>query len=275
MGLTPPLPDAVVLGSDRSMGTSDTLEGALPSPLKLLREAGLIRQNLIFFALLTAALNGIVTASVGAWLAQTYSAHTARRQSVQGIADLIYERRTRAGMVVSSLRRGAEADELRFRKRAYDEVFVEWNKRIQNNVLQVREVVGARETSVFERQMQDLLVPALAEMDTCLTKAYDLRLAGQEPMPTIEACRYPMLHQFALDCAKGLTDELYRLTRLSFLPFSGNSRQEMAAATERVREVCTRPAVPPGEPAPAAAPTAPGTATPPAKLPDTPVAKGN
>ena len=69
--------------------------------------------------------------------------HQSRRASAQSIADLIYERRTRAGMVVSSLRRGADLDELRFRKRAYDEVFVEWNKRIQNNVLQIREMIGA------------------------------------------------------------------------------------------------------------------------------------
>lgn len=213
----------------------------MASPLKLLRESGLIRHNLVAFAVVTAVINGIVTASVGAWLAQTYSGHQARRQSVQSIADLIYERRARAGMVVSTMRRGADNDELRFRKRAYDEVFVEWNKRIQNNVLQVREVVGARETTSFEQLMQDLLVPALTQVDVCLTKAYDLRLAGQDPMPTIEACRFPLLHQFTLDCAKGLTDELFRLTRLSFMPFTGASRQETALATERVRDACTRP----------------------------------
>ena len=107
----------------------------MASPLKLLQEAGLIRHNLIIFALLTAAFNGIVTASIGSWLAQTYSDHNSRRQYVQNIADLIYERHTRARMVLSSLRRGAELDEVRYRKRAYDEVFVEWNKKIQNNVL--------------------------------------------------------------------------------------------------------------------------------------------
>jgi len=213
----------------------------LASPFRLLREAALTRQNLIVFALITAALNGLVTASVGAWLAQTYSSFQARRASAQSIADLIYERRTRGGMVVSSLRRGAELDELRFRKRAYDEVFVEWNKRIQNNVLQIREMIGSLESTMLERQMQDLLVPALTEMDACLTKGYDVRLAGQDPLPIIEGCRYAALHQFTLDCAKGFTDELYRLTRLTFSPIVGLTRREMEATSRAVREACTRP----------------------------------
>src|SRR5262245_57511683 len=115
----------------------------MASPLRLLREAGLMRYNLVVFAMLTAALNGIVTASVGAWLAQAYTTHLARRSSVQGLADLVYERRARAGLVVSSLRRGADLDELRHRKRTYDEVFVEWNRRIQVNLLQIRDVMGA------------------------------------------------------------------------------------------------------------------------------------
>jgi hypothetical protein len=214
----------------------------LASPLRLLREASLTRSNLIVFALITAALNGIVTASVGAWLAQTYSSFQARRASAQSIADLVYERRTRGGMVVSSLRRGAELEELRFRKRAYDEVFVEWNKRIQNNVLQIREMIGAVEATMLEQQMQELLVPALTEMDVCLTKGYDVRLAGQDPLPIIEGCRYAGLHQFTLDCAKGFTDELYRLTRLSFSPIVGLTRREMEVTSRKVREACTRPA---------------------------------
>ena len=231
--------------------------------MKLLREAGLVRQNLLAFALMTAAIQGIVTASVGAWLAQTYAGHQSRRVSVQSMADLIYERRTRAGMVVSSLRRGADADELRFRKRAYDEVFVEWNKKIQNNVLQIREVMGARETTEFETMLQTLLVPAMSEIDVCLTKGYDLKLTGADPMPQIEACRYNLLHQFVLDCAAGFTDGLFRTTRLSFLPFTGPGKQEIAAARDEIAKACTRPAAllaPP--PPPLAAPPTPAPAPP-------------
>ncbi len=234
----------------------------MASTFRLLRDSGLVRRQLVVFALLTAAFNGIVTASVGAWLAQTYSSHQSRRQSVQNIADLIYERRTRAGMVVSSLRRGADADELRYRKRAYDEAFVEWNKKIQNNVLQIREVMGAVETTKFETLMQDQLVPAMITMDICVTKAYDLKLAGQDPLAFIKGCRYAELNQFTLDCAAGFTDELYRVTRLTFLPLLDWNRRELEAARKRATEACTRPAIllapvpPPPKPAAANAPAA-------------------
>lgn len=234
----------------------------MASTFRLLRDSGLVRRQLVVFALLTAAFNGIVTASVGAWLAQTYSSHQSRRQSVQNIADLIYERRTRAGMVVSSLRRGADADELRYRKRAYDEAFVEWNKKIQNNVLQIREVMGAVETTKFETLMQDQLVPAMITMDICVTKAYDLKLAGQDPLAFINGCRYAELNQFTLDCAAGFTDELYRVTRLTFLPLLDWNRRELEAARKRATEACTRPAIllapvpPPPKPAAANAPAA-------------------
>lgn len=234
----------------------------MASPLRLLREAALTRYHLVMFALLTAALNGIVTASVGTWLAQSYASHHARRASVQTIADLIYERRARGGMVVSTLRRKADVDELRQRKRAYDEVFVEWNRRIQNNVLQIRDVIGAREASGFERQLQDLLVPVLTVMDNCLTRAYDIRLSGADPLPTIEGCHYAVLHQFTLDCAKAYTDELYRRTRLSLMPFSGPSQREMEEASRHVEEACARPTLPPPTPpSPAAQPAAPTPAT--------------
>ncbi len=229
----------------------------MASPLTLLSEAGLVRRNLILFALLTAALNGIVTASVGSWLAQTYNAYQARRQSMQAIADLIYERRARGGMVVSTLRRGADLDELRHRKRAYDEVFVEWNKRLQTNLLQIREVMGVANSSAFERLLQDLLVPTLATMDVCLTKGYDVRNAGQDPLPVIQNCNYPQLHQFALDCGASLTDELFRMTSLRLMPFTGPTRRDVLDAERRVRDTCIPPATPvarPAEPTPPAAP---------------------
>ena len=96
----------------------------------LLRYARLTRRQLIAFALASAAINGVITATVGAWLAQTYATYQSRRQSIENIAHLVYERRTRAGMVASAIRRGAEMDEVRHRKQAYDEVYVDWNKNV-------------------------------------------------------------------------------------------------------------------------------------------------
>ncbi len=90
------------------------------SQRNLLKHARLTRKQLIGFALLSAVINGLITASVGAWLGQTYAKYQARRQSIESLVHLVYERRTRAGMVTSALKRGADIDEIRYRKRAYD-----------------------------------------------------------------------------------------------------------------------------------------------------------
>ncbi|MFA5899190.1 MAG: hypothetical protein WC829_08760, partial [Hyphomicrobium sp.] len=193
--------------------------------LGLVRAARLTRRQMITFALISAVLNGVVTACVGAWLAQTYAAQQTRRKSVEMLANLIYDRRTRAGMVVSSMRRSAPADEIQFRKRAYDEAYVDWNKNILLNLFVIREVGGSFKFTALEKSFEDDLVATMADIDRCLTKAYDRKLAGEDVLPILDACRMAQMHQFVLDCGATFTDELYKLTRLSFSPFS-NARTE-------------------------------------------------
>ncbi|MEQ1694915.1 MAG: hypothetical protein ABL901_03650 [Hyphomicrobiaceae bacterium] len=214
----------------------------------LLQGAQLGRKQLVAFAILSAIVNGLVTAVVGAWLAQTYSAYQKKTTAIQNIADLVYERRTRAGMVVWAIKRNAELDELRYRKRAYDEAFVAWNTKTQRNIFMIRDISGQKGVTRLETQFQDLLVPGLTATDHCLTKAYDLRLTGGHALPVLDACRMAELHQFTLDCAATFTNELDRLTRLSFLPWSANSDETRKAVEARIDKVCT--ALPVPKPAP-------------------------
>ncbi len=207
----------------------------------LVRLARLSRRQLIAFALVSAVVNGIVTALVGAWLAQTYNGYHSRRQSVESIASLFYARRTRAGMVVSALRRNADEQEVRDRKRAYDEAYVEWNTNIRRNLFVIREVMGAKELANLEQVFEDSLVGALADMDRCLTKAYDERMAARSPLPVLEACRMPEVYQFALDCGAAFTNELHKMSQLTFLPFTV-SKDALTKAEMRVKKDCTRPA---------------------------------
>ena len=67
-----------------------------------------------------------------------------------------------------------------------------------------------------------------------------IKFVRTDPLPVIEGCQFQLLHQFALDCAKGITDELFRLTRLSLSPFAGNSRREVQEADARARAACAR-----------------------------------
>ena len=202
-------------------------------------------------------LNGIVTAFVGTWLAQTYATQQSRRKSVESLAHLIYERRTRAGMVVSSMRRNAPLDEVQFRKRAYDEAYVDWNKNILLNLFAIREVGGDMKFAGLEKSFEDELVASMADVDRCLTKAYDRKLAGEDVVPMLEACRMAQLHQFILDCGATFTDELYKLTRLSFSPFSNAKAERKRLAEINIKANCTRPPEPP----PPSTTTAPLTGT--------------
>jgi hypothetical protein len=242
--------------------------------LGLLKQAQLSRKQLIGFALLSAALNGIITASVGAWLGQTYARYQTRRQSIESLVHLVYERRTRAGMVSSALKRGADIDEVRFRKRAYDEAYVAWNKNIMQNIFAIREVTGEHMISTLEGDFQDGLVDAMSDVDRCLTKAYDARIASADPKPELEKCKMGELQQFVLDCGATFTNELYKLSKLSFVPFSATSGKEGRQVSEqRIKTACTRlkgepkPASPPM--APALPQTAPIAAAPAPALPET------
>ncbi|OYW53934.1 MAG: hypothetical protein B7Y80_00385 [Hyphomicrobium sp. 32-62-53] len=239
--------------------------------LGLLRQARLSRRQLVLFALVSAVINGIITASVGAWLGQTYAKYQARKQSIESLVHLVYERRTRAGMVASALRRGADIEEVKYRKRAYDEAYVDWNKSIMQNIFAIREVTGEYFLSKLEGHFQDALVAAMADVDRCLTKAYDARVAEQDPKPILEQCRMPVMHQFVLDCGATFTNEIYKLTKLSFIPFSTRLSEGPEKAEQRIARACTRPPEPPPAPAVAApVPVAPEVSAPATAVPAVP-----
>ncbi|MFA5951237.1 MAG: hypothetical protein WC807_13230 [Hyphomicrobium sp.] len=232
----------------------------------LLRYARLTRSQLIFFALASAAINGVVTATVGAWLARTYAIHQSRRQSIESIAHLVYERRTRAGMIASAIRRDADVEEVRHRKQAYDEAYVDWNKNVMLNLFAIREVAGDFKFSSLELVFENRLVDAMADVDRCITKAYDKRIANQDGKAVLEQCKMPVLHQFVLDCGATFSNELYKMTQLTFIPLSGQFSETKRLAEERIDKACSKPAAakaaePPVASPPAAPVTQPGTSS--------------
>lgn len=239
----------------------------------LLKYARLTRRQLILFAMASAVVNGIITASVGAWLAQTYSKYQARRAAIEAIAHLVYERRTRAGMVASSIRRNADVDEVKHRKQAYDEAYVDWNKNVMLNLFAIREAAGDLNVSSLEPVFEDHLVAAMADVDRCITKAYDARVANQDAKLVLEQCRMAELHQFTLDCGATFTNELYKLTQPFFFPFGGEFAKTKQLAEVRIRDACVTKAVPSQAPSGApATPVPPTAAVPPAAPAATPAA---
>jgi hypothetical protein len=237
----------------------------------LLRYARLSRQQLIIFALASAAINGVVTATVGAYLARTYSTFQSRRQAIEVIAHQVYERRTRAGMVASAIRRDADVEEVRHRKQAYDESYVDWNKNVMLSLFTIREVAGDLKFSALEPVFEDHLIAAMADVDRCITKAYDLRLTNGDAKGALKTCRMPELHQFVLDCGATFTNELYKLTQLTFVPFTNQFAQTRDLANQRIHKACIEDAPKPVlESGPMPAPAAP--AVPPADGKEEPTA---
>jgi hypothetical protein len=207
--------------------------------LGLAQVARLSRRQLITFAILSAVINGLVTAGVGSMLAQSYASYQRKNEAVQRIADLVYERRIRARMASAAIRRKAEPEEVRYRKRAYDEAFVEWNKKVQQNIFRIRDISGEPGVTRMETQFQDLLVPALSSIDRCLTKAYDSHIkATGDDIAILDACRMDDLHQFVLDCGATFTNELDRLMRASLASPWGPNEERRLRGVARIDKYC-------------------------------------
>jgi hypothetical protein len=119
-------------------------------------------------------------------------------------------------------------------------------------------VGGELKFAALEQMFEDDLVGAMADVDRCLTKAYDQKIGGKDPVPLLDECRMSTLHQFVLDCGSTFTDELYKLTRFSFSPFKSDWAERKKTAETNIRKDCTRAA----PDAPAAPAPVTGTTTP-------------
>jgi hypothetical protein len=169
-----------------------------------------------------------------------------RRLAVQNLSRFIYERRARAELVASSLRRNASIEELTRRKEAYDEAYVSWNSNHQANLLLIRQLLGNEEYTDFERLMEFQLVSRIFNpLDNCLTRAYDARLRKENPVPILDTCltgdaetSARTLVQAALDCGYAFTDELFRLSASPGNP----DRQDVG--TREIEERCAIPVQP-------------------------------
>ncbi|MEL6266808.1 MAG: hypothetical protein AAFR52_14380 [Pseudomonadota bacterium] len=174
-----------------------------------------------FIALLSFVLSGVIASLIGYGLALRAEADRAaeadrrlRIAAARGFAELIGERRTRAALVASALRRRADTDELRHRKRAYDEAYLRWNVRIQSAMLQVRELVDAPDYSRIETVIEErLVVRLLSPADACLTDGYDAAIAGRGGAAAWDGCEGDRLRRQTRICGVAITDAIHALSR--------------------------------------------------------------
>lgn len=165
-------------------------------------------------------LSGLIGAGFSNWLSgQTKEAERARIQAesrkaaVQNLSRYVYERRARAEMLASAFRRHAPVDEIKDRKKLYDDAYVKWNSNHQANLFLIRDVLQDDDYSYVESVVEFRLVGKIfGPLDGCLTKAYDSALSSGDPVGILNDCDARRLLQEALDCGYAVTNELYKLS---------------------------------------------------------------
>ncbi|HEX8212140.1 MAG TPA: hypothetical protein VF584_18330 [Longimicrobium sp.] len=103
----------------------------------------------------------------------------ARLMAVQSFSAQLEERRVRAELLLSALRRNLDLPELMARRAAYVQAYVEWEKHRQSNLLTVRRVTDASEQSPYEVPLSKL-GDLQRLVDEQLTAAYDRRLQRRD-----------------------------------------------------------------------------------------------
>jgi hypothetical protein len=117
--------------------------------------------NLVRHPLFLAVIGFIFTGVLGAYLTYRFNDQTQQHETerstrnsalaaVSDLSDLVNERRERANLVVSSIRRGAPEIEANARKVAYDEAYIRWNAKVPGDLLRIRAGLGFLYKSSYE-----------------------------------------------------------------------------------------------------------------------------
>lgn len=99
--------------------------------------------------------------------------------AISRISELMYERYTTAMFLASALKRDAPLEEIKERKKLYDDASLKWNTQIQNTQLIVRSITSDSAYSKTESFIQYGLTPHYSMIDRHLTAGYDAALRGQ------------------------------------------------------------------------------------------------
>jgi hypothetical protein len=186
-------------------------------------------------AIVTFLLTGLAATFVSKWLDDMskareldLAAHERAVESVREITNLLYERRTRANMLSSAILRGANLDEIKDRKKSYDDVFVRYNATLQSNMFRIREIFHTSDYTIFESILEGPVRKDFVMDDNCLTGSYDAALSSDtatrgsaalllSKCPVDGGVSMPIsqVHATILDCEYAFTDALYRIVQNS------------------------------------------------------------
>jgi hypothetical protein len=246
--------------------------------VRLLKQLGEASRHPLFITLVGFILTGIIGAAF-TWYLNSYStareadraerARTAEFEAtrrtrevdaVRELIELINERRTRAMLVASAIHRQSTEAEVEDRKRAYDDVYVRWNTKIQSLTLRIREIFKAAH-SEFEDYINDLNYEMtlgvrgrqrpqeehrealLTKMDACITKAFDTYRRDKfedkgNAVTVLNECNLDTTDQTLIDCSKTIADSLFAI--VNALDPTREKIQEVIGKYE-IKNVCNIP----------------------------------
>jgi hypothetical protein len=115
-------------------------------------------------------------------------------------------------MLYSAILRQAELEEIKERKRLYDDAYVKWNSNLQANSLMIRDLLKGEVYTFIESSIQTILVEKIfSPLDKCLTLAYDETVSGRSGTKIVEECKAGELLRRSLSCGYIIPNELHQL----------------------------------------------------------------
>ncbi len=207
--------------------------------------------------LLIAICVPVSIAFAGYWVARSAKEQDeikARRELIDQLARAALERRGRAELVASAIRRHAREPidaslaEIIRRKREYDQSYVDWNANVKRYMLALRQASGGNEYSKFEEYLQKSLINRIFNpLDSCVTTAFDfaVRNRNQDSIGQLDKCGYEIcengktetcgvkpLLQFSLDCSYAITEQATLVA---------GKVSSVEDAITKIQEVCPMP----------------------------------
>ena len=117
-------------------------------------------------------------------------------ESVNAITEILYERRIRARFVQRSVSRHAPIEELKDRKKAYDDVVIKYNTELQSNSFRVRQVFNGGNYKYLQYILITTITNLFSALDDCTTSAYDAAISS-------DAAKRPSAAMIIADCKQG------------------------------------------------------------------------
>ena len=187
--------------------------------------------------LLTATLGAVLTGLFTLLTHNEDTRATTRNNAIAAvteISDLISERRERAVLVASAIRRNAPESQVALRKSAYDEAYIKWNTKVPGDILRMRAGLPESYRCNYQRYidgMTNASILALADtcsslmhpenflatpgilsiLDACVTRAADTYTSkiDMEAIATIQKCAFFRNYNTAISCFASVSEVLY------------------------------------------------------------------